>query len=165
MFMIRKIWDHFEEYILIGSFLIIIPLVFLQVVMRYVFQNSLTWSEELARYIFLWQIWLGASYATKKARHIRIEIIKEKLSQNGRAVLEIIVLLAWMFFALFLTVKGFELSKGIFETQQLSPAMLMPMGYAYLSVPVGSLLMVIRLVEKFWEIITGMKRGKGAEVN
>jgi len=36
-------------------------LVFIQVVMRYVFSNSLSWSEEMARFIFLWLSWIGAA--------------------------------------------------------------------------------------------------------
>jgi hypothetical protein len=46
--MVRKIWNHFEEYLLVGSLAFSVALVFLQVVMRYVFQQSLSWSEELA---------------------------------------------------------------------------------------------------------------------
>ena len=43
--------------------------------MRTVFKNSLTWSEELSRYIFIWQIWLGASTALKYNEHIRVTLI------------------------------------------------------------------------------------------
>ena len=57
--------------------------------MRYFFGNAIKWSEELARYIFLWQIWLGASYGVKKSKHIRIDIIFNKLSKNAAYNLEI----------------------------------------------------------------------------
>ena len=65
----KRITDHLEEYILIGSLFVSVALVFVQIVMRYAFKNSIFWSEELVRYIFLWQIWLGASYATKENKH------------------------------------------------------------------------------------------------
>ena len=63
--MLKKWFDNAEEYLLVGSLAFNVVLVFFQVVMRYVFQNSLSWSEELARYIFLWQTWVGASYAVE----------------------------------------------------------------------------------------------------
>ena len=51
--MLKKCWDHFEETILVYSYLLVVPLLFVQVVSRYVFNHSLSWSEELARYIFI----------------------------------------------------------------------------------------------------------------
>ena len=55
------IWNKIEEYFLVYSLILMVALVFIQVIMRYIFNNSLSWSEELVRYIFIWQIWLGAS--------------------------------------------------------------------------------------------------------
>ena len=57
-----NIYNNLEEYLLIISLVCNVLLVFLQVIMRTVFKNSLTWSEELSRYIFIWQIWLGRFY-------------------------------------------------------------------------------------------------------
>ena len=76
--LLRKIWDNFEEYILIALYSIIIPLLFINIIMRYFFGNAIPWAEEMARYIFLWQIWIGASYGVKKSKHIRIDIIFNK---------------------------------------------------------------------------------------
>ena len=81
--MLKKCWDHFEETILVYSYLLVVPLLFVQVVSRYVFNHSLSWSEELARYIFIWQVWLGSSYCVKENRHIRIDIFTEHLSPHN----------------------------------------------------------------------------------
>lgn len=70
-----NIYNNLEEYLLIISLVCNVLLVFLQVIMRTVFKNSLTWSEELSRYIFIWQIWLGASTALKYNEHIRVTLI------------------------------------------------------------------------------------------
>lgn len=143
----RKIWDNLEEYALIGSFFFVVPLLFMQIIMRYVFQNSLTWSEELARYIFLWQIWVGAGYAVKKNRHIRIEVIKGKLSKKKSFYLEILVTIIWILFTSFLLWKSGGLTAKIFRLNQTSPALHLPMGIPYLSVPVGCILMLLHLIE------------------
>ena len=146
--MLKKIWEHFEEYLLVWSLMFSVALIFLQVVMRYVFINSLSWSEELARYLFLWQIWLGASFAVKKHRHLRIELFVDKLKGRKKQLFELAVLLIWFGFSLFLAIKGSELTIMLFKRGQVSPAMQIPMGYAYASVPVGCGLMAIRLLEE-----------------
>lgn len=142
----KKLWDNFEEYILVSSLVFTVSLIFLQVIMRYVFRHSLSWSEELARYVFLWQIWLGASLAVKKRRHLRIEAVKDLLPKDKQKYLELLTLLIWFGFSLFLAFKGSQLTKMLFMRGQVSPAMQIPMAYAYASVPVGSALMAIRLI-------------------
>lgn len=151
--MFRKLWDHLEEYLLVSSLAITVFLVFMQVVMRYVFHNSLSWSEELARYLFLWQIWLGASYAAKKRAHLRIEAFLDLVPSGMRRGVEFLALLLWFGFSLFLAWKGSELAMILFKRGQVSPAMRMPMGYAYASVPVGAALMAVRLVEQIYAFI------------
>ncbi|WP_106406512.1 TRAP transporter small permease [Paramaledivibacter caminithermalis] len=144
-----KILDEkLEEVFLIYSLIFTVAIIFLQVVMRYVFKNSLSWSEELARYIFLWQIWVGASYAVKKSKHLRVGIINSYISEKGKIIVEILVIILWICFSVFLTTKSAELTGLLFKRNQLSPAMRMPMGYAYASVPVGCGLMTLRLLQR-----------------
>ena len=151
--MAKKIWDHLEEYILVISFIITVTLIFVQVMMRYVFGYSLSWSEELARYIFLWQIWLGASFAVKEHRHLRIEAIKGMLPSIAQRWLELVALLIWFGFSLFLAVKGTELVSIMAMRGQVSPALRLPMSYAYASVPLGCGLMSIRLIIEIINLI------------
>ena len=145
--MLKKLWDRFEEYLLVYSMMFSVALVFTQVVMRYVFSNSLSWSEELARYLFLWQIWVGASYAVKERRHLRIEVVQELLKDDFKKnIFELFALTLWLGFSIFLAYKGTELTSLLFHRGQVSPAMRIPMACAYASVPVGCTLMSIRLV-------------------
>ncbi|WP_238456306.1 TRAP transporter small permease [Desulfotruncus arcticus] len=146
----RKVWNSLEEYILVFSLAFTVFLIFIQIVMRYVFHHSLSWSEELARYVFLWQIWLGASFAVKEHRHLRIEAIKNVLSPKAQKYFELITLVIWFGFSLFLAFKGAELTMILLQRGQVSPAMRLPMAYAYASVPVGCGLMAIRLIEEMF---------------
>ena len=139
------------SYLLIAFDTFIIPLLFINIIMRYFFGNAIKWSEELARYIFLWQIWLGASYGVKKSKHIRIDIIFNKLSKNAAYNLENIITVICLCFCAFIAFRGNELVSKVLELGQLSAALRLPMGYPYLSVPVGSGLMVIRYLEKLYE--------------
>ncbi|MDO5562528.1 MAG: TRAP transporter small permease [Synergistaceae bacterium] len=161
--MLKKLWDNLEEYILVYSLMFSVALVFVQVIMRYVFSNSLSWSEELARYVFLWQIWLGASYAVKEHRHLRIELIQDLIkSPKGKLLFDTLAQMLWLGFSIFLFYEGSGLTKLLFERGQVSPAIRMPMAYAYASVPVGCGLMSIRLCFEIWKNFTQIAKG-GAE--
>ena len=145
--MIKFIWNHLEEFFLIPSIIFSVLLVFSQVVMRYAFGNSLAWSEELARYLFIWQIWIGASYAAKQNAHLRITIIRNWLSRSAQKKLEFIVVVIWITFAVYIARNGYTLVERVGRFNQLSSAMRMPMMYAHLAVPVGFSLMIVRLIE------------------
>ncbi len=157
--MLKKLWNNMEEYLLVYSLMLSVGLVFIQVVMRYVFSNSLSWSEELARYLFLWQIWVGASYAVKEHRHLRIELIQDFIHDPFRKkIFELFVLSLWLGFSVFLAFEGSTLTALLFQRGQVSPAMRIPMAYAYASVPVGCTLMSIRLVSEMLKIFSSMRK-------
>ena len=147
--MIKKIWDHFEEYLLIGMLAFSSCLVMLQVIMRYVFGNALTWSEELARFLFLWETWLGIAYATKRQSQLRITMIRDRLPGTSKRIVEIIVMIAWFCFSTFLVYKGFDMCARIAALGQRSTALRIPMQFIYAGIPVGATLMDIRLLEIF----------------
>lgn len=161
--MAGKIWDNLEEYFLIVSLSVVGILMFIQVIMRYVFSNSLSWSEELARYMHQWLIWVGASYGVKKSRLIRIEIIKGKVAKRINRIIEIVVILACIIFCVFLLVKGNEMTNKILSFGQVSPALGLPMGFPYMSIPVGSSLMIVRYLEKLYETARDLKTPEAVE--
>ena len=157
MKVLRFIDKHLEEYLLIGSFFVTIAVVFIQVICRHVFHNSLSWSEELARYIFVWQIWLGASYAAMMKKHINITVAREKFPQKVQVVLEILVDVIWFAFAMLMVIKGRELLSHIAKSGQRTPALQISMIYPYMSVPVGCGLMAFRIVENLVRSIPELK--------
>lgn len=160
MKVLRILDDKLEEYFLVTVLAAMCTLVFVQVIMRYVFGSALFWSEELARYMFLWLIWIGAAYATKKRSHIVITFFVNKLSGTPRKIINAIVILAWIGFATFLTLVGWQLTTLILNMGQLSPAMRIPIGFVYASVPVGCGLMVIRLIQNVIKDQLELRRNK-----
>lgn len=145
--------DHIEEIFLLPTFTFSVALLFIQVIFRYVFNNSITWSEELARYLFIWQIWIGISYCVKNGSHIRITLLKDLLSDKTNRILEIIVIIIWFGFGCFIIYQGHQVVLRIASFGQKSPAMQMPMQYAYMAIPVGATLMNIRLVQNLIKLL------------
>ena len=120
---IKKFLDNFEEYFCVWTMAIMTLLVFVQVVMRYVFSNSLSWSEEMARFIFLWLSWIGASYAVKERSHFRVEMFANMIPGAARRYFEYFVLIVWFVFSFILAWIGTELVIFIADTGQRSAAM------------------------------------------
>lgn len=156
--MIRKIWDHLEENILIASYLVVIPILTAQVISRYVLGHSLSWSEELARYIFIWQIWLGSSYCVQKNRHIRIDIFTHKLPNGAKNVFETFVAIVSIAFLIFLTFKGIKIVQMVSRMGQTSAALKLPMSYVYACIPVSCILMMIRYIEHIIKMFRSEER-------
>jgi C4-dicarboxylate transporter, DctQ subunit len=152
--MAKKI-ARFEEIILVSTLVLMVLLIFSQVVGRYLFQSAPSWTEELARYIHIFQVWIGASYAVKLRQHIRVEAFITRLSGTPRKILETISTLIWFLLALFLAVMGTKLVMMSIELGQVSPAMQLPIWIPFLAIPLGAAGMVFRLAQRFIEIWRG----------
>lgn len=148
-----------EEVFLVIIISFSVVLLFLQVIMRYIFKNSISWSEEFARYLFLWMIWVGASLATKEFRHLKAEFLENLIPKKVMDFISISALLLWLMFSLWLSYSSFFLTKDIYLSHQKSSAMQLPMFIPYASVPVGCTLMSIRLIQN---IIFVLKKKKEA---
>ncbi|MDY4060701.1 MAG: TRAP transporter small permease [Anaerovoracaceae bacterium] len=144
---ITFIWNHLEEIILVPAFAISTILIFVQIILR-TFHSSLSWSEELVRYMYVWETWIGVSYAAKRGSHLRITMLKDKLKGKAQIALETFVVVIWIVFALFVFVQGIDAINTITAFSQKSSALRIPMQYCYLAIPVGMVLMSIRLIEE-----------------
>ena len=140
------VWDHFEEILLVPALAFSTILIFAQVCTR-AFGNSISWSEELVRYLYVWETWLGVSYATKRGSQLRITMIRDKLSPKGQMAIEIFVTIVWLAFAAFVFYMGVRAIGQIAKFGQVSRALRVPLKYCYLSIPVGMAMMSVRLIE------------------
>ncbi len=77
-----------EEIVLIIMFAVMVAVIFSQVIMRKVFNNSLPWSEELGKFLFVWLSWLGISIGHRRKEHIKITLLVEKLPILFKKVVE-----------------------------------------------------------------------------
>lgn len=124
-------------------FVLTVPLiasVFGQVLYRKLLEGAIPWSEELARYLFVWLVWLGAVVGIQRKAHFGIQLLVERFPRPLRRLAQIIVLAASTLFLGIVICKGFQLA--VANWHQLSPAMRIPMTLPYLSVPVSAVLML-----------------------
>lgn len=149
----RLLDEKLEEWILAATMVVMVVLIFVQVITRYIFESSLSWSEELARYVHIWQIWIGASLAIRKKEHIKVEAFKKLFKEKGQKIIELISLILWFTLAVFLAVAGTDLVTTMFARGQDSPAMQMPMWAIYSAIPIGGFLMSIRLIQQIYFLL------------
>ena len=129
---LRALNQHLEEY-LIALFLIAITFVMLlQIVMRYVFQHSLSWPEEFSRYCFVYITFLTFGYCIQHDSMLRLDIIKEVLPKKAWDVLQVIVILISAAFFLIMLLYSFDLLQSMRETGRVSAALGIPYFYIYL---------------------------------
>ncbi len=130
--------------ILLGAMIIV---VFLQVFFRFVIKGSLPWSEELSRYLMVWAVFIGASMGAKAGAHIGVGAFVSLFPKKLRMVAVLLSGFLSVLFCLIILVLSFKVVLSIKAAGQLSPAMEIPMYWAYLAVPVGMLLMGIRFIQ------------------
>jgi TRAP-type C4-dicarboxylate transport system permease small subunit len=147
MKLLQLLDDHLEEAVIFVAFSIMSIVITLQVFMRYAMQASLSWSEELARYLFIWLIYIGISYGVKKNAHVAVTATDLVLSETWRKWIKIISNLVFLAFAACAFYYGREVCATIARLGQQTPAMDIPMWLVYAAVPTGFCLTAIRLVQ------------------
>jgi TRAP-type C4-dicarboxylate transport system permease small subunit len=150
---------HFEEVLLVILTIIMIAATSAQVFMRFIMGSSLIWSEELARYCFIWLVYIGISYGVKKQRHINVDVVLLALNDKGKIILNMFAKLVFLAFAIFVVIYGYGLSMQLLGWGQTSPGLGIPMAYVYMAAPAGMLLTSIRLIQQLYMQIQTL-RGK-----
>ena len=135
--------------------------VLLQVIMRYIFNHPLTWTEELARYIFIYITFLGAGVLVYERGHLFVEVIFSNLPAGMRTAVQLIIDLIIFGFSLYLMVSS-KVSMQ-FAGGSKSTAMQIPMEYISLSVMTGAVLMAVFSLHHIVDDIrrANRKEGKG----
>ena len=152
---VLKFLDENLEKMLCVIFLALMSIIIvLQVFFRYVLNNSLSWSEELARYLFIWMIYVGISYGVKMDKHICVDAVYTFMPKSIKRGYAIVAYVLFLIFAVAIIyydilVVGMQISSG-----QVSPAMGLPMQYVYAAPVVGMVLTVVRLVQKIYYAVT-----------
>ena len=82
--------DSLEEFLMVASLILMTLIMGIQVFSRYVLGASLSWSEELTRYIFVWAGFLSVSFCTKRCISIKIEQFVAMFPRRGKAVFKLV---------------------------------------------------------------------------
>lgn len=115
-----------------------------QIFCRYVLNASLSWSEEMMRYLYVWLTMIGSSLAVRRKQFTTIEALYNmicKASPVGGMVLTVAAIVLQIGFFAMLAIYGQQLV--VSNLAQVSPAMRISMGGAYFALPLGGYLGII----------------------
>lgn len=138
---------HLESVVIVALMAAMSALIGMQIFMRYVMGASLSWSEELARYLFIWMTYLGIACAVRQNAHIRVTMLTDLLPERIRLWVPVLTATIFAGFAVFVMYQGWFFVEKIFRFGQKSASLGIPMGYVYLAPLTGFGLVTIRLAQ------------------
>jgi TRAP-type C4-dicarboxylate transport system permease small subunit len=128
-------------------------LVFVSVVLRYILNSPVTWSEELASLLFAWLTFVGAYVGFRTHSHIRIDTVTMFLPVGLRSAIRRIVTVGVLMVLGIFIWQGFSL---VMTTWSLEfPAMEISRGYLYLSLPLGACMMLVAILVSSRKVADG----------
>lgn len=153
--MLKALDDYLEEAILLILLVLMTCIMGIQIVSRYVFQNSLTWSEELVRYMFVWSAFLGIPFCIKHGLSIKVDQFRNLFPIPLQKILMYIdkIIIFLLFLVLF--IYSFTVVRATYLSGQTSPAMQLPIWTVQISVTVSSLLSMIRSIQNLLHLVRG----------
>ncbi len=145
----KKIMDLIEKFVekvLMGLLSVFISIVILQVAARYVFNSPLTWTEQTARYMFIWMVMLGIPIAFRKNMNAAFDLITNRLNKKYVSIINIINTILITFFAGYYFVNS--LSLVLRSTKTIVQGIDIPINYIYIAQPICAVILFIFCIEK-----------------
>ena len=143
---IDKALDFIETYVCGLLFAAMCIIIFLQIVLRAT-GLPLAWTEETARYLFVWIIYIAASKAVKNSKHLSVDLLSITLKGKAQRILTIFTNIVSLFFFVILCYYGCLVIQKMTVHPQFSAANGYNMIFPYSAPLIGSFLMSIRAVQ------------------
>lgn len=138
---LRNIINKVEDLLTIVITIVLVVIVFLQVFFRYFLNNPLAWSEEFARFTFIWLVYISSAVVLRDDSHMSMDFLVMRFPKKVRIIIDIVTKILISAFLMLCIVK----SKILIDLTmaQISPSLSIPMGLIYLALPVGFILMLL----------------------
>ena len=154
----RKRIDQLLEKFLATIMAILVVDVLWQVISRYVLSSPSSFTDELAGFLLIWVGLFGAAYVAGKNEHLAIDLLLQRSGPARKKVLEIIISICIIVFAIFvLVVGGTWLVYTRFALEVKSAALQIPLGYVYIVLPISGLLIVFFTADNLAQFLKSQK--------
>jgi len=156
-FKILKVLEWIAKVFLVIDIFAMIALMTMQIINRYLFKNTFTWTEELARYFFIWGTVMGAAVALRRYELVGVSFIMEKFEHKPRLykALQTISFASITVFFGFFTRYGYKLMVTAIKGNVLSAALQVPMATIYSVFPIGGAFLVLFSIACIIEVYIG----------
>ena len=137
----EKHLDQVEKWVMIALVSLLITVTFLQVFSRYVLRNPFFWTEELARFLFIYVCMIGIGMGVGSKGHYGFESVFKLLPRGLKWIAGLFIYFVMGFLIIVLTWKGVEELPS--TAHQLSVSLPVTMVWSYVALPLGGVLMMI----------------------
>ncbi|MGI6596756.1 MAG: TRAP transporter small permease [bacterium] len=139
--------DKIEEYICAFLLFFMAALAFANVLVRYLTDGSLAFTEELIVNLFVWITVLGGAIAFRKKAHLGVELVVNRLPVRWQKAAVIFGGICSVALFVLLFNQGIGLVAQEYKNKMVTYSMALPMWWFGLAVPIGALMMIVRAVQ------------------
>jgi len=148
-------FDRAVMFVAMVLWVIFFATVVLQVLVRYVLELPLPWTEEVARESFIWWSLLTSAVILGRRQHFAIPIFVERLPARLQTVVEFFVTLGCLVFAVVVTLHGWNWAMRM--RFAFSPVLELPQGLVYAIIPLSLAYMGLHLVVRLFDCILRLR--------
>lgn len=142
--------NHWAGYMVLALVLLLPAVMLYEVVLRYIFNSPTIWVFETTNFLFGAIIVLGGGYLLLHKGHVSVDIIYNRLSVRGRAILDLCTSPLFFLFIGVLMWQGIDMFWTSMSRWENSPSVWAPpLWPVKLLIPVGCGLMLIQLLVNF----------------
>ncbi len=124
---------------------------------RFVLHRGFSVGEELERMAFVWFVYMSVAYAAREGTHIRVEAHLGLLNKKAWKILRVLADGIWIWFNCIIVREGIGLVHSMIVYPYDSPALGLPMAYAYTLVPISFTLTSVRIIPHILKELKGLK--------
>ena len=152
--------EKIENVVMSVGLLFISIIVFINVITRYFFQMSLTWVEELSRYVVVWVTFFGLSSCARYGEHVNVDLVPNLLKGSAKFIHQVLLYLLCMGISLYMTYISIQFTILQYQGGNTSIAITIPIWLIYLSTNIGFALMSYVYLRKLMAVISSRKTKK-----
>jgi len=156
---LRTVWHRLEEWLLAAILAAMTLLSFVQVVLRYVFNDSILWGLEANFYLFGWLVLIGAAYCVRVKAHIGVDAVVRLLSPPAQRWVGLLVVVLVIFYTLLMLYGTWVYLDRLYILDVDAEDIPIKRWILSLCLPIGFALILVRLIEMGWRILTGQSKG------
>lgn len=160
MKVIKWLDENLEEVILIALLILMVLVMGVQIVARYCLNASLSWTEELTRYLFVWATFISISYCVKKRISIKIEQFINFLPNRGKTGLRLFRHTVVFVFCIYIIPYAYSYLRHSMEFGATSASLGIPMYWIQVAPLVGFILLTIRVAQAWIREFKHMRSGE-----
>lgn len=144
---LNRLFTGIEETLVVVGLAFMTVMNFVNVVSRYLFTNSFSFTEELTVTAFVWITMLGVAIGFKRYAHLGMSYFVDMMPRKLRAFMALLSMVCAFVMVLCMAYISIEIIQGQIALKATTPAMEMPVYYQSLAIPVGGIFILVRIIQ------------------